>query len=89
MPNTLHCGGTGGCLGAIPELVFNYVQLFGLTSEYKYPYTSYQGKSNNKCAFDTKVTTPEVTVDGYVKLPENSYEHVIYVSFFFILFYLK
>jgi len=33
MPNTLNCGGQGGCAGAIAELGFNYVQVIGLTSE--------------------------------------------------------
>ena len=29
-PNTLHCGGTGGCVGAVPQLAFMYASLFGV-----------------------------------------------------------
>ena len=32
-PNPLKCGGTGGCMGSIPQLAYSYVQLFGLVSE--------------------------------------------------------
>merc|ERR1712209_357205 len=28
-PNTLSCGGTGGCRGSVTQLGFNYLQLFG------------------------------------------------------------
>ena len=36
-PNPLHCGGTGGCHGSEAQLAFNYVQLFGQTTEELYP----------------------------------------------------
>jgi len=39
----MNCGGAGGCAGAITELAFNYVQLYGLTSEAEYSYTSGKG----------------------------------------------
>merc|ERR1719219_294826 len=39
-PNELSCGGSGGCQGSIPQLGFVYTQLFGLTKEEDYPYTS-------------------------------------------------
>lgn len=39
-PNPLQCGGSGGCKGSIPQLGFVYTQLFGLTKEEDYPYTS-------------------------------------------------
>lgn len=39
-PNALQCGGSGGCQGSIPQLAFVYTQLFGLTQEADYPYTS-------------------------------------------------
>jgi len=38
IPNPYTCGGVGGCGGAISELAYNYVQLYGLTSEFKYSY---------------------------------------------------
>lgn len=41
MANSYKCGGSGGCHGATAELAYGYVQIFGLTSEYKYAYSSY------------------------------------------------
>ncbi|EAR99302.3 papain family cysteine protease (macronuclear) [Tetrahymena thermophila SB210] len=70
--NSYQCGGQGGCNGAVSELAYNYVQLFGLTSEYKYSYSSYQGQTGN-CTFDPTQQPIEVTIDGYLKVPENDY----------------
>ena len=28
-PNTLNCGGSGGCMGSTPPLAYSYIQLFG------------------------------------------------------------
>lgn len=39
-PNPFQCGGTGGCEGSIIQLGFSYAQLFGITKEQDYPYTS-------------------------------------------------
>lgn len=39
-PNPLVCGGGGGCEGAVTQLGYSYVQLFGLATEEEYPYTS-------------------------------------------------
>ena len=39
-PNPLNCGGIGGCEGSITQLGLVYTQLFGLTNEADYPYTS-------------------------------------------------
>merc|ERR1712025_562153 len=36
----LKCGGTGGCMGSIPQLGYTYIQLFGHVTEDDYPYTS-------------------------------------------------
>ena len=36
-PNTLHCGGTGGCMGSIPQLAYTYIQLFGHATEDDWP----------------------------------------------------
>ena len=79
-PNTLSCGGTGGCQGSIAELAFNYVQLYGMTSEYKYSYSSYfSGNAAPSCQYNQTLQTPEVTLDGYVKLPSNNYEGILTV----------
>ena len=37
-PNTLSCGGTGGCMGSIPQLAYTYIQLFGHVTEDDWPY---------------------------------------------------
>jgi len=47
--NPYTCGGTGGCGGAISELAFTYVQLYGQTSEFKYPYQSYFSGVTGAC----------------------------------------
>ena len=39
-PNTLSCGGTGGCRGSVTQLGFNYLQLFGSVAEADWPYVS-------------------------------------------------
>jgi hypothetical protein len=36
-PNPLACGGTGGCMGSIPQLGYTYIQLFGHATEEDYP----------------------------------------------------
>ena len=36
-PNPLHCGGSGGCMGSIPQLAFTYIQLFGHVTEEEWP----------------------------------------------------
>ena len=36
-PNPLSCGGTGGCMGSIPQLAFTYIQLFGHVTEDEWP----------------------------------------------------
>ena len=34
-------GVTGGCQGSIPEVAYDYVQLYGMTTEWVMPYTSH------------------------------------------------
>ena len=69
--NPYECGGAGGCSGAISELAFNYVQLYGLTSEYKYSYSSYYSGDSGICSFNDVKPTPEVELDGYIRVPVN------------------
>jgi len=42
-PNPQHCGGTGGCDGATPELAFDYTKAKGVASEADYPYQARTG----------------------------------------------
>ena len=47
-PNPLHCGGTGGCVGAIPQLAFTYASLFGLVRWTDIPNLSTHLRPKNK-----------------------------------------
>jgi len=78
IPNPMSCGGAGGCNGAISELAFNYVQLYGITSEYKYAYSSYYSGATGACQYDELRPTSEVEVDGYIKLPVNDYDALLH-----------
>jgi cathepsin L len=73
-PNPLTCGGVGGCEGSIPEVAYNYIQLYGMTTEWMMPYSSYYG-SQAKCGFNTSRSV--VTISGYQKLPPNDYAAVM------------
>jgi len=70
-PNPLHCGGTGGCRGSIPQLGYNYVQLFGLASNADYPYFSGVTGLAGRCKYDIERRTPVVAITGYDTLPPN------------------
>jgi len=70
-PNTLSCGGTGGCKGSIPQLGFNYVQLFGLTTEKEYPYWSGVTGMTGRCKYDLEGRAPVAIVSGFDTLPRN------------------
>merc|ERR1719348_2968794 len=64
-PNTLQCGGTGGCYGSIPQLGYTYLQLFGHVADKDYPYTSGHTGSTGKCNYDVEATPPRVGLTGY------------------------
>jgi len=70
-PNTMHCGGTGGCKGSIPQLGYNYIQLFGLTTESEYPYWSGVTGMTGNCKYDVDKRTPVATITGYNTIPRN------------------
>jgi len=67
-PNDLQCGGTGGCMGSVPQLGFTYLQLFGHVTEESYPYTATAGV----CEYDFENTAPVVGITGYNTLPTNN-----------------
>jgi len=64
-PNTLHCGGTGGCYGSIPQLGYTYLQLFGHVKEDDYPYKSGHSGSTGECKYDLSNAKPIVGLTGY------------------------
>jgi len=70
VPNPRHCGGQGGCDGAIAELAFDYVKNKSIAAERDYPYTARTGTCNQQAKKAAKVT-------GYVKTIENNYTDVI------------
>jgi cathepsin L len=70
-PNPDHCGGTGGCNGAIAELGFDYIKNKGIATEANWPYKQTTGVCNETA--HTKVAT----VTGCVKLAENNYTDLL------------
>merc|ERR1719228_2925245 len=70
-PNPMHCGGTGGCRGSIPQLAYNYVQLFGLATNADYPYWSGTTGMTGSCKYDLERRTPLVSITGYDTIPAN------------------
>ncbi|KAJ8599969.1 hypothetical protein CTAYLR_002866 [Chrysophaeum taylorii] len=71
--NPYDCGGSGGCGGSIPELAFNYVQLYGQATEWTYPYASYAGDTSGNCT----AASAAVSIDGYEKVDVNDYDAVL------------
>merc|ERR1712038_693330 len=76
-PNELKCGGSGGCQGSIPQLGFVYTQLFGLTKEEDYPYTSGNMGVTGNCKYSPNSMDTLTTLRGYETLPRNSVEAVM------------
>jgi len=70
-PNPLQCGGTGGCMGSIENLGFNYLQLFGQVKEEDYPYVSGTTTNDEDCIYDLENIPPVVGLTGYDTLPLN------------------
>lgn len=76
-PNPLQCGGTGGCFGSVPEVAFQYAQLYGMTTEWMFPYTSYFGGDAPVCNMNMSKVPAVAEITGYQKLPVNDYEAVM------------
>ena len=55
--NPLHCGGAGGCDGAIYELAFEYAMEHGMVTESEFPYTSGNGGNNGYCSLENHTAT--------------------------------
>uniref|UniRef100_A0A7S2IQV0 Peptidase C1A papain C-terminal domain-containing protein n=1 Tax=Haptolina brevifila TaxID=156173 RepID=A0A7S2IQV0_9EUKA len=67
-PNPQHCGGTGGCDGSTQELAFQYTETAGIVAESDYPYEGITGTCKQ-----SKIGSPVVKNNGFVKLPGNNY----------------
>jgi cathepsin L len=62
--NPKHCGGTGGCEGATPDIGFNFTRNAGIALESNYPYTGKDGSCSKH--------TNTVTCSGFTKVISNS-----------------
>jgi cathepsin L len=67
VPNPAHCGGKGGCDGAVEELGFEYIKQHGITLDSYYPYLEKNSPCNHKL-----VSKKVATIEGFVKLPKNN-----------------
>jgi len=67
VPNPNQCGGSGGCEGATPDLLFEYAKSAGAVLESVYPYQA----SDNRCRITGKPIA--VKVGGYVDVTNNDY----------------
>ena len=70
-PNTLSCGGTGGCKGSVTQLGFNYLQLFGAVTEEDWPYVSGTTTDSEECTYDLETIAPVVGITGFNSLTPN------------------
>ena len=70
-PNTLSCGGTGGCKGSVTQLGYNYLQLFGSVASEDWPYVSGDTMVGGDCDYDMSAMTPVVGLTGYNSLTPN------------------
>jgi len=78
IPNPDDCGGTGGCGGGTPELIYGTIlenSWTGLMSEWVYPYVSHSGVNQPKCLFNESLVESEF--NGYEVLPSNQYAPVM------------
>jgi len=77
--NGLHCGGDGGCTGAIAQLAFTYVELFGMTTNDEYTYFSGTNGTTGECNFDKSSMSTAAKVDGHFTLPINDEDALLEV----------
>ena len=90
-PNTLSCGGNGGCQGSTPPLAYSYIQLFGQVSikpiysrpnpyqvsEADYPYVSGTTTNDEDCGYDLASLNPVASITGYNNLPANDQDAIM------------
>merc|ERR1712064_164428 len=81
-PNPLSCGGTGGCMGSIPQLAFTYIQLFGHVTEdeplavavYASGWGAYSGGIYDGCSYDSNIALNHaVQLVGYGSDADGDY----------------
>eukprot|EP00299_Pterocystis_sp_00344_P008728 c3421_g1_i1.p1 GENE.c3421_g1_i1~~c3421_g1_i1.p1 ORF type:complete len:362 (+),score=76.14 c3421_g1_i1:1-1086(+) len=67
--NTQKCGGSGGCEGATPDVLFQYAVGAGAVTEKEYPYVAHEQKCESK--------KTAVRVGNYVDVENNNYEALL------------
>lgn len=72
--NPDECGGTGGCMGATMELLYEHAVENGVYTEWTAPYTSYFGENGNCSALDK---TSVASISGYSVIEQNSYDDLM------------
>jgi len=75
-PNTLKCGGQGGCTGGVEQLAYNYAQFIGIVREKDFPYMSGNG-TEIPCDNLLKMS-PIAFTRGHETLPHNDYEAILH-----------
>jgi cathepsin L len=73
-PNPKHCGGTGGCGGGTETLAYDSIIETTLTTEWRYPYTSYYGQDR---VCNKSLIKDGVNVTSYFQMAHNDY-HSMY-----------
>jgi len=71
VPNPQKCGGSGGCEGATPDLLFDYAKTAGAVLEADYPYQA----ADHACRISGKKIA--VKVGGYVDVANNDYNALL------------
>lgn len=70
-PNPESCGGAGGCVGATPQLAWNYTIQVGISSQWDYPYLSGFTGESEECKSEFNYGFRVAGITGYVQLPRN------------------
>jgi len=83
-PNTLQCGGGGGCKGSVESFAFSYAEFFGVVSEEDWPYVSGKTSETEECFNDGLSASksrifmePVAFVRGQETLPHNDYDAIL------------
>ena len=77
-PNSLQCGGTGGCAGGLPQFGFDYARLVGVVADEEYPYISGKTKNSETCRYNTSSEKAVVYTRGEETLQHNDYHGILH-----------
>ena len=77
-PNSLQCGGNGGCEGGLPQFGFDYARLVGVVADEDYPYISGKTKHTETCHYNASTEKAVVYTRGEETLPHNDYQAIVH-----------